>query len=503
MSTATAAPLPGCPPNQLPFVEPQGSPVTATTQAAFAFALLEAWLASRPALQLPLHQIESQQQTKGREVQRLLLQAHLQHRGNGDVGSALCVKQEAGEVLYTHRRLRARSLKTVFGPVEVVRMGYSRAGAPSIYPLDRTLALPARSFSYELQRRLVKAAVQNPFHESVEAIADLTGVSVPKRSLEEMLRDAARDFDSFYQERDPEPAPGSILVAAVDCKGIPMVKPGGAPPTVRLTKGQKTNRKRMATVATVFTRAPWVRTPEQIVESLFRTHRKNTADGPSPPRPENKRVWASLLKGKSAVIQEVAEEMQRRDPETVKTRVALTDGERALQILVEQTLGITLILDLLHVLEKFCKAAYVFHAEGSLEAELWVLDRTLRILFGEVAQVVKGLRQSVTKRGLLGAKRKTLMGVADYLYRNRARMHYDEYLAHGWPIASGPVEGACKNLIKDRMERSGMRWTETMAEAIVQLRAIYLSGDFERYWSFHIAKDQKRLHPAQWSVVLK
>jgi hypothetical protein len=485
-------------------VEPQDSPVAAApTPAALEFALLEAWLASSRTLQLPLHQIESQQQTRGREVQRLLLQAHLEHRGNGDVGAALCVKQEAGEMLYTRRRLSARSLKTVFGPVQLVRMGYSRAGAPSIYPLDQTLALPARSFSYELQRRLVKAAVQNPFHESVDAIADLTGVSVPKRSLEGMLREAAQDFDAFYQERAPEPATGSILVAAVDGKGIPMVKPGGAQPTLRLTKGQKANRKRMATVATVFTRAPWIRTPEQVVESLFRTRRQTPIDGQTPPRPENKRVWASLLKGKTAIIQELAQEMQRRDPGNVKTRVALTDGERALQIRVDRMLGVTLILDLLHVLEKLWKAAYVFHAEGSLEAELWVLDRTLRILFGEVGQVVKGLRQNVTKRALLGAKRKSLLGVADYLYRNRARMRYDEYLAQGWPIASGPVEGACKNLIKDRRERSGMRWTEKMAEAIVQLRAIYLSGDFDRYWSFHIEKDQQRLHPGLWSVVLK
>jgi hypothetical protein len=110
-----------------------------------------------------------------------------------------------------------------------------------------------------------------------------------------------------------------------------MVKPGGAQPAVRLTKGRKPNRKKMATVAAVFTRAPWVRTPEQVVESLFRTHRQNPANGPTPPRPENKRVWASLLKGKTAVIQEVAQEMQRRDPGNVKTRVALTDGERALQ----------------------------------------------------------------------------------------------------------------------------------------------------------------------------
>jgi hypothetical protein len=482
--------------------EPQPCPPTASP-AALEFAVLEAWLSSQAARLLPLHQIESQQQTKGREVQRLLLQAHLEQRGTGDVGVALLVRNQSGEVLYTHRRLSTRSLKTVFGPVQLVRLGYSRVGSASIYPLDQALSLPARSFSYELQRRLVKAAVQNPFHEAVEALAELTGVAVSKRSLEEILRDAAQDFDAFYRERSPEPATGSLLVAAVDGKGIPMVKPFAVQPQVRLTKGQKANRKRMATVATVFTRAPWVRTPKQVVESLFRTCRHTAAADPTPPRPENKRVWASLLKDKSAVIQEVAQEMRGRDPQGARTRVALTDGERALQILVEKTLDVTLILDLVHVLEKLWKAAYVFHAEGSLQAELWVLDHTLQILFGQVSQVVKGLRQSVTKRKMVGIKRKTLRAIADYLYRNRARMRYDKYLAHGWPIASGPVEGACKNLIKDRMERSGMCWTEGMAEAIVQLRAIYLSGDFDRYWSFHIEKDQQRLHPDLWSVVLK
>src|SRR5229473_6878259 len=129
-----------------------------TTPAAIEFALLQSWLASSGALQLPLHQIESQQQARGREVQRLLLQTHLQQRGNGDVGTALQLQQADGVVLYSHRRLGTRSLTTVFGTVELVRMGYARPGAPSIFPLDQTLALPARSFSYELQRRLVKAA---------------------------------------------------------------------------------------------------------------------------------------------------------------------------------------------------------------------------------------------------------------------------------------------------------------------------------------------------------
>jgi len=470
--------------------------------ALIEFSHLESWLASSSALQLPLDQIESQQLAKGRELQRLLLQAHLQHRGIGDVGSALKLQKPEGEVFCSHRHLSTRSITTVFGTVELTRMGYSRPGTPSIFPLDKTLALPSRSFSYELQRRLVKAAVQNPFLESVQTIGELTGVSVSKRSLEEILPDAAQDFDAFYQQRSVASACGSILVAAVDGKGIPMVKPDRAQPKARLTKGQKANKKRMATVATVFTRVPCVRTPQQIIDGLFPSSPK-PSDASPPPRPENKRVWASLRKGKTAVILEVAEEMDRRDPLRTLTRLALTDGERALQIRVNDKLDVTLILDLIHVLEKLWKAAYVFHPEGSLEADLWVIDRALKILYGEVGQVVKGIRQSITKRGLSGPRRKTLNGIANYLYRNRTHMRYDEYLANGWPIASGPVEGACKNLIKDRMERSGMRWTEKMAEAIVQLRAIYLSGDFDRYWQFHIQQDQTRLYRVAWTVVPK
>jgi hypothetical protein len=258
----------------------------------------------------------------------------------------------------------------------------------------------------------------------------------------------------------------------------------------------------MATVAAVYTRAPWIRTPQQVVESLFDRDRSTRAGQNPAPRPEHKRVWASLTKGKAALIGEVAAEVSRRDPQGHKIHVALTDGERALQILVSEKLEVTLILDLLHVLEKLWKAAYVFHAEGSPEAEQWVRLRAEKILEGHVSQVVQGIRQSVTKLALRGSKGKTLSNVASYLYRNRGRMQYDQYLAQGLPIASGPVEGACKNLIKDRMERSGMRWTEAMAEAIVKLRAIYLSGDLDQYWPFPVQRDLERLYPAgRWSVV--
>ena len=283
------------------------------SRASLEFAQLESWLASAAAGQLPLNCIEAEQHSRGREVQRLLLQSHLDQRGDGDVGPILRISRPDGDRIYSHRRLRPRSITTIFGTVELMRMGYSRRGAPSIYPLDQLLALPARSFSYELQRRLVKAAVQNPFHESVDAIADLTAVSVPKRCLEHMVREAALDFDVFYQQRVPEPA-DPILVAAVDGKGIPMVKPGGAQPSGATHQGTEDQPQANGDRGRGIHASALGAHPRTGREACSVPTAGPTAAQP-PPRPENKRVWASLTKAKiRAVIQEVAEEMQRRDP---------------------------------------------------------------------------------------------------------------------------------------------------------------------------------------------
>ena len=466
--------------------------------ARSAFAALEHWLASHPAAAHPLHWIEAEEERRGREVLRLMLQAHIDCRGDGGVGEALAVLPAGShiEIPYPHKRLRTRGLVTLFGPVSIQRLEYSAPGQRSLYPLDAVLGLPARSYSYEIQRRLVKAAVKGPFDEAIEAVAEATAVSIPKRTAEQMVREASVDFEGFYRQRTArlQPQSGPLLVAAVDGKGIPMVKPSTAERKVRLGRGEKRNKKRMSTVGAVFTQKPNRRTPETVVASLF-----EESPGPKPPqryhRPEQKRVWASLLAGKDAFIAQVHAEMRRRDPQHQKAWIVVTDGERALQCKVAATVkNIELVLDLLHVLEKLWAVSYVFQAEGSPEAREFVRERILRILRGEVSQVVKGLRQMATKRGLKGQKQKTVLAVTAYYYRNRARMRYDCYLRNGYPIASGSVEGACKNLVKDRMERSGMRWTLPMAEAVLQLRAIYLSEHFDQYWQYHVDQDQKRLY---------
>jgi len=291
----------------------------------------------------------------------------------------------------------------------------------------------------------------------------------------------------------------------VDSKGVPMIKPEQNLRKIRLGKGEKRNKKRMATVATVRTHEPRVRTPEEVVASLF-------DDVPAPPplrirRPEHKRVWASLTRSKAAVIAEVAAEMQRCDPTGTKVHVALSDGERALQKRLEPTLrgvlgSVLLILDFLHVLEKIWKAAHCFYAEGSDEAKAWVREQALRILRGQLGGVLIELRERSQAKGLKKNRRETLEKITAYLERNQERMHYDEYLRQGLPIATGSVEGACRHLVKDRLERAGMRWSLAGAEALLQMRAVYLSDDFAEYWEFHQQQDQLRAYPpGSWEVV--
>lgn len=461
---------------------------------------------SKKTLRAGLRSVELGVEARGRELARLLVQENVRRRGTGDVGPVIKFKPPDGspaEVLPRRKGLRRRYLLTLFGLITVERVRYAGRWGVGLHPLDEQLQLPARAYSYAVQSRLVKRAVQGPFREAIEDLHETTGERIPLGSAQAILIDASLDFEAFYALRARSRGRrGPVLVAALDGKGIPMVRPEPAPHVVRRGKGEKANKKRMATVAAVFTMKPRVRTSVEVVASLFdgQPLRSSVRKGP-----EDKRVWASLLAGKDAFVQDVVAEVNRRDPRRRKTRVVVTDGERALQQRAARALpGAVIVLDFLHVLEKLWIAAHVFHPEGSPAAQGFVRERALRLLEGGVSQVVKGLRQMATKRRLRGVRKKTLLGVAAYFYRNRSRMRYHEYLAGGLPIASGSVEGACKNLVKDRMERSGMRWSPMMAEAMLKMRAVYLSGDLDEYWEYHMAQEQRRLYPEKtWKPCAK
>lgn len=265
----------------------------------------------------------------------------------------------------------------------------------------------------------------------------------------------------------------------------------------RLGQGQKRNRKRMATVAAVYSIERDVRSAEEIMTS------EKSVESKARPRAQNKRVWASAERELKEVTDEVFQEALRRDPEKGRKWVMLVDGhkDQLRQIharIKHYGVKVILILDFIHVLEYLWKAAYCFYAAGSEQAEAWVAERALHILQGKASQVAAGMRRSATLRRLSAGKRKAVDRCADYLLTYKNMLRYDEYLAEGLPIATGVIEGTCRHLVKDRMDITGARWGLQRAEAVLKLRSLHSSKDSENYWDFYKKQTLQRYHLSQY-----
>jgi hypothetical protein len=437
-------------------------------------------------------------------IGRQALQLFFTLQGSGDQGPTVPLPD--GRHLDRLTELHARPYVSIFGHFALQRTAYgSREGQKiEFVPLDNRLQLPASAFSYVLQDWDQALCAEDAFGQVNATIARMLGLKQSVDSLEHMNRDMAEHATPFRLNRPLPPAAeeGEVFVVSADGKGV-VLRRGAedpAPPAYR-TKGDKASQKRMATVGTVYSVDRYVRTPEQVVAALFRDGPRRAEDRP---RPRHKQVWASLpqadvpVSGMEAVFVWLLWGLSRRNPGRAQEVVYLSDGQEALWDAREQYLGGCCrvgILDLLHVTPRLWKAAHVFYPEKSAAAEAFVRERLLRVLRGQVASVIQGLRVMGGRRSLTAAKRKTLRAVCNYLEKNQERMRYDEYLAAGYPIASGVIEGACRHLVKDRMERAGMHWTIPGAQALLEVRSVYVSGQWDEYQTYRIAQETQRLYP--------
>ncbi len=471
---------------------------------------LEDDLTNDDAMAATHDQIERLLAEKGRELLRQMMQAHY----DAKAARERRVRVEGVDgVERTQVRTASRQIETLFGTVEVDRQLYQAPASEGLAPLDAALGLPAEKYSMEVRRLVAEQSARASFDEVVELIATRTGAHVPKRQVEELAVRAAQDFDAFYDCRLREPeATGDLLVLSFDGKGIAMRHADLREATrraaettprrleTRLTTGEKKNRKRMAQVATVYTLAPWVRTIADVLHTL----RPDDLDAIRP-RPTQKRVWASIEHTPQQVVDDAFAEATRRDPEHPRRWVVLVDGQRDQIKRVQRAARkfgaeVTIVLDIVHVLEYLWKAAYAFHPAGTEEAETWVRHRLLALLDGRSAgEIAKSLRGMVERHGLDAKAAAPVLKCTNYLVKNGRWLHYDRALADGLPIATGVIEGACRYLVQDRMGRTGARWSLTGAEAILRLRALRTSGDFDDYWQFHLVQEHDRVHSSRYA----
>jgi hypothetical protein len=473
-------------------------------QSRERFEAMVCWLDGQQAHELTHAELETRLQAEGRELLRQLTQDHLDLRAARETRLVGVVGAD-GVSRGSAETGRTRSLATVFGPVTVRRRTYREPGHASLHPADGVLNLPAEKYSHGLRRLAARDSARGSFAGATDTIARISGQRLGNRQVEELTQRAAADFDQFYAQRPRHlSVAGDVLVLSYDGKGVVMRPQALRPATAqaaarttpklatRLSRGEKRHRKRMAEVGGVYDATPTPRTPEDILPPPGRQR-----PAPAGPGAHGKWLTASITADAAEVIGQVFDEAARRDPDHHRRWIVLVDGnthqiDRTHAQAHTHHAEVTIVIDFVHVLEYVWKAAWCFFREGDPAAEKWVRTQGLRILHGHSDEVATTIRR--TAAGLDPGQHTGADACARYLTNTGPYLDYPTALAQGWPIATGVIEGACRHLIKDRMDLTGARWGLPGAEAVLKLRALLSNGDFDDYWDYHLAQEKHRVH---------
>jgi hypothetical protein len=452
---------------------------------------------------------------RGRELLRQLLQARfdLLHARECIELARTSVPEDV-EV-----RARKRQLETDFGRTRLWRNGWKTADTPRArFPLDEHLNLPKKLYSYPLRERVADEARTGAWEQAVKRI-DRTGAHVPKRQGEEQTVQAAQDFEAFYEQRaqpvNDTLSDQALMCGSTDSKGI-TVRPEALRDATRKAaeaerasevrgdpmapKKLRKHDKRMAIVTAVWEQEPHQRTAKDVIDNLQAgraAKRRKKARKQRAPRPQNKRLNASVVKPLTEGVAEMFDEFDRRDPVRCRTAIVLLDGEEHQQtaVLDEQRRrerSLILVLDIIHVLSYLWGAGFALCRKNAVQTEAWVVRFLFKLLTCPVESVIADIQRSVAVRGLSAKARKPVDKCIKYFTRNASFMRYPQFLAQGLPIATGVIEGACRHLIQDRLGITGARWGLAGAEAVLKLRAIHSSGDWDAYWRFHEEQETRR-----------
>jgi hypothetical protein len=455
------------------------------------------------------------------EMGHLATDRFLQLQGDGDLGPT--VGTEDGVTLQRSESPRRRPLRTVFGEHAFDAYVYSpgEKQAIALRPIDARLNLPAGKFSYLLEEFSQYFCVEQAFGQAADAFHTVLGQKLSVDTLERTNQRVGGQAETYLGALPTIAAEeeGKLLVATADGKGVPLIREGVEAPPVHGPKPSRPGNRRMATLACVYSVDPYVRTAQDVVAALFRDPREQDKDSPVRPKPCHKRMTACFstledegtddetrIRGDIHAWSWAAEQIRarRRDDQVL---IRLCDGQESLwnasDVCLEldedpaQPNNVVDILDVIHAAGYVWSVARAFHGQNDSMLEQFARDRLLRILQGEATGVIRGMRRMATERNLRGQKLKDVTTACNYLENNLERMRYDECLAAGYPIASCVIEGACRHLVKDRMERTGMRWREPNAASMLFVRALKVTDLWEPFQNQRQAAGREQLHPHQ------
>jgi len=414
--------------------------------------------------------------------------------------------------------LLSRKYQSIFGVIEISRTKYQIAGKGSYYPLDESMNIPQTKISYVLQNWVVGSSADLDFRESVSSVNDILGLNLSATQSKVESTRLGQQVDNFYEQSTlPTVSKEQYICLEWDGKGVPIIKeereelPAALPATsvaCRLQKGQKRGVKKTATVSVTSIFTPKPREKDSIIRGLFRTPLTPLEEEGNALQVVHKKQtkWhqqihrRAFLGPQENAIDYGVQRAKRINGEQTLPFVVLLDGGVGLEPAVRAAFdkeGLSeylkyIILDIVHVSEYVWKAGNAILGEKSKFRTEWVKGILSDILDGKISQVIEELKQNRDKTTLSESAQKLLDKTITYFTNHQHKMDYKTYLEQGLPVSTALVESSCGHLVKDRMERSGMRWSLTGAQNMMDIRAVKKNGDWAKFMDFILEQNQQQ-----------
>ncbi len=370
-----------------------------------------------------------------------------------------------------YRELRAKTVLTVVGTVEVSRPYYLCPHChEGQFPADQDLDIVHSEFSPGVRRMQALVGQDASFDHGREQMKLLAGLAVTTKSVErvaesigaDIARQEQQEIDRAVQLDLPiivgEPIP--ILYVQMDGTGVPVVK--------KETAGRKGKldgvpaHTREAKLGCVFTQTKWDQEGFAI-------------------RDLGSTTYTGAIENAEQFGKRIYVEAWKCGWNRAQKKVVIADGAEWIWNLAKQHFpGAIQIVDLFHARQHLWDLARLLYPNDTRRRNAWIgLHQKRWLDKGKIAKLVASLRSIQTPDAELANK---IRNEADYFTTNSARMNYPKFRKLHLFVGSGVIEAGCKTVIGHRLKQSGMFWTVKGANSILALRCSHLNGRFEDYW---------------------
>lgn len=384
--------------------------------------------------------------------------------------------------------ISAKQFLTCFGPMTLERSLYQAdAGGRGYVPLDEFWDMAGEFATTEVREAvLFSVAHITPletehllhkcawFHPSATAIQNIV------TPVGDFIQTRGEDLDSIIRAEETIPEGTRVVAASLDGvnvllnepgvkRGRPVERPGLDSSSIQLTSYKNAMVGSISFYGTV----PKDKDCPQRLASRY------VAQMPEP----------EALTVKEQFEVELAAVEDRLDSHVVK--ILLLDGHRTLWNYVETTerfADYEKLIDYYHTTEHLSKAAEALFGKGSRRGVAWYNKYRIKLLEEDDAPeaILRSLEYYRRRQRLGKTRREALAAESTFFQRNQQRMPYASFRRRGLPIGNGPVEAACKTIVKTRLCRSGMRWSRVGGQRILSLRTYVKSQRWDRFWHHYL-----------------